>query len=311
MTIRNPVEWGVAQFRSAGAAVGSANRGWHASEEEARVLSPSVRRVTAADLRDVLDTGLRDFGANRTDVIFLCVFYPVIGLILARVTAGDELLPLVFPLASGFALVGPFAALGLYEMSRRRELGIDAGWTDAFRVLSSPSLGAILLLGLMLAVIFVIWLLVAYAIYKVTLGPEPPASLAGFIHAVFMTGAGWALIIVGVGVGFLFAVLAMAISVVAFPVLLDHQVGLDTAVAISVRSVLANPGPMALWGLIVVAGLVLGSIPLFVGLAIVLPVLGHATWHLYRKVVDWHAPESAELSARADAVGATPMPPRS
>jgi uncharacterized membrane protein len=170
-------------------------------------------------------------------------------------------------------------------MSRQREQGVDVSWADAFGVVRSPSLGAIVLLGLMLVAIFLLWLVAAVAIYEVTLGPEPSASIAVFVRDVLTTGAGWALIGTGVGVGFLFALLVLAIGVVSFPLLLDRRVGLNTAVWTSVRAVVANPGPMAIWGLIVAGGLVIGSIPLFIGLVIVLPVLGHSTWHLYRKVV--------------------------
>ena len=295
MAIRNPVEWGIDQFRSAGVAVSSANRGWRPAEAEVQGALPIVRRITVDDLRDVLRSGFSDFGANRTDVIFLCLIYPVVGIVLARVAAGGALLPELFPLASGFALIGPIFGLGLYEMSRRRELGVPGGWTDAFRVLGSPSLGAIVLLGLLLTAIFIFWDVVAYVIYLLTLGPQPPASIASFIHDVFLTPAGWAMIVVGLGVGFVFAVVVLAISVVAFPLLLDREVGIEIAVATSVRTVMANPGPMALWGLIVAGGLVIGSIPLFIGLAIVLPVLGHATWHLYRKAVIWQRPLSSSL----------------
>jgi uncharacterized membrane protein len=285
MAIRNPIDWGADQFRLAGLAFRSASRDVHRTEGDVRYLLPAVRRIRAADLKDVLARGFGDFGANRTDVIFLCVFYPLVGLVLQRLAAGYEMLPLLFPLASGFALVGPVAAVGLNEMSRRREQGVNVGWIDAFGVVRSPSFGAIVLLGLLLTAIFVLWLLVAEAIYLVTLGPEPPASIAVFLRDVFTTGAGWVLIGVGVGVGFLFALLVLAISVVSFPLLLDRDVGLEVAVWTSVHAVVANLGPMAIWGLIVASGLVIGSIPLFVGLVIVLPVLGHSTWHLYRKVV--------------------------
>jgi uncharacterized membrane protein len=176
--------------------------------------------------------------------------------------------------------------VGLYEISRQRERGESVTWSDAFAVFHSHSLGAIVVLGLVLMAIFLMWLSAAMAIYSLTLGPEPPASIASFARAVFTTDAGWALIFLGVGIGFLFAVLVLTISVVSFPLLLDRNVGLRTAVATSVRTVIVNPGPMAIWGLIVAGGLVVGSIPLFFGLIIVMPVLGHATWHLYRSVVD-------------------------
>ena len=285
MSIRNPVEWGVDQFKHTVHGMESANRGILPTEGIARMSLPVVRRIHAGDLKDVLAKGFSDFGAERTDVIFLCVFYPVIGLLMASLAAEHRMLPLLFPLASGFALLGPFAGVGLNEMSRRREQGIAAGWTDAFRVLSSPSLGAILLLGLALAVIFVFWQFTAYAIYENTLGPQLPVSISSFAHDVFMTGPGRALIVLGVGVGFVFAAAVLVISSVAFPLLLDRQVGVEVAVRTSIRAAVANPVPMALWGMIIVAGLVLGSIPFFVGLIVVLPALGHSTWHLYRKMV--------------------------
>jgi uncharacterized membrane protein len=285
LTIRNPVEWGVDQLKHAAGAVEAAGRAGRRTRENLHSPAPAVARIRVADLREVLAGGFRDFAAFRTDVVFLCLIYPVLGLILARFAFGYQMLPLLFPLASGFALVGPFAAVGLYEMSRRRERGAETGWSDAFGVVHSPAFGAIVLLGLLLMAIFLLWLAAALAIYAWTLGPEAPVSTASFVRDVFTTHAGWALIGVGVGVGFLFALLVLAISVVSFPLLLDREAGLDTAVLTSVRAVVANPGPMALWGLIVAAGLVVGSIPFFLGLIVVMPVLGHASWHLYRRVV--------------------------
>jgi uncharacterized membrane protein len=237
------------------------------------------------DIRDALVKGFDDFGANRTDVIFLCVFYPVFGFVLGRFASGYGVLPLLFPLASGFALVGPLAAVGLNEMSRRREQGLSVAWSDAFGVLRSPSIGSIAVLGMLLIVSFLLWLIAAQAIYEVTLGPQPPVSVGSFIHDVFATRAGWTMIVLGVGVGFLFALFVFSVSVVSFPLLLDRDVGVDKAVRVSISAVAANPGPMAVWGLVIVAALVIGSIPVFLGLVVVLPVLGHATWHLYRKVV--------------------------
>jgi uncharacterized membrane protein len=246
---------------------------------------PAVRRIKAADLKDVLMKGLEDFGAYRSDVIFICLIYPLVGLALAWLIFGYQLLPLLFPLASGFALVGPLAAVGLYEMSRRREQGDRISWIDAFGVIRSPASGAILVLGLVLLAIFLLWMLTAVIIYQLTLGPEPPVSITAFVRDVFTTSAGWTMIVGGVGVGFLFALLVLAISVVSFPLLLDRDVGLYGAVSTSIRAVATNPSPMALWGLIVAGGLAIGMLPAFLGLIVVLPVLGHATWHLYRKVV--------------------------
>jgi uncharacterized membrane protein len=296
MPIRNPIEWSVGQFRQTIVGIESANRGILQTEEDAHRPLPVVRRINIADLKDVLRRGADDFGANRTDVIFLCALYPVIGLVLVSFVAEHRMLPLLFPLASGFALIGPFTGVGLNEMSRRRELGISKGWSDAFGVLQSPSLGAIVLLGLVLTGIFLFWMVTAYAIYDLTLGslgfrsngtlgPLPPVSIASFLHDVFMTHAGHELIVIGVGVGFLYAAVVLVISVVAFPLLLDRQVGVDVAIRTSVRAAITNPGPIALWGLIIAAGLVIGSIPVFVGLIIILPILGHSTWHLYRKMV--------------------------
>jgi uncharacterized membrane protein len=283
--IQSPVEWGWDRLKVTVRGIGAASPDdyWQRAERQPAV--PEVRRIGVADLRAALADGVDDFMANRTDVVFLCLLYPVIGIVLGRLAFGYEMLPLLFPLAAGFALIGPVAAIGLNEMSRRREQGARVTWMDAFGVLRSPSIGAIAQLGVLLLVIFVLWLLTAEVIYAVIFGPAPPRSATAFVHSVFGTGAGWALIGVGVGVGFLFAVAVLAISVVSFPLLLDRNVRVETAVRTSIRAVLANPGTMAVWGLVIAGGLVIGSIPFFLGLAFVMPVLGHATWHLYRRVV--------------------------
>ena len=282
--IRNPAEWGVEQVKLAGRALESLGQAAIFGRRNRRV-RPAVRRIGPADLAAALARGLDDFSAFRTDVVFLCAVYPVAGLVLARLAFGYALLPLLFPLASGFALIGPAAAVGLNEMSRRREQGDAAGWTAVLGIARAPSFAAIVALGLLLVAIFLLWLLAAAALYDATLGPEPPASLGAFLDAVLTTGPGWVLIAAGIGTGFLYAVLVLCISVVSFPLLLDRDVGLDVAIATSLRAVARNPDTMALWGMIVAAGLVLGSIPLFLGLVVVMPVLGHATWHLYRRTV--------------------------
>jgi uncharacterized membrane protein len=284
-TIRNPIEWGADKLRDATLHVEASGRAIRGAEASGRAAAPMVRRIRLADLMDALGKGFEDLAAYRTDVLFLCIIYPAIGLVLIQFAFHYDMLPLLFPLASGFALLGPVAAVGIYEMSRRREQGVQASWADALGMIGSPSFGAILALGLLLLAIFLLWLGAADLIYRLTIGPEMPASVDAFIRDVFTTDRGWMLIGVGCGVGFLFALAVLAISVVSFPLLLDRDVGVGAAISTSVRAVAANPGPMAVWGLFVAVGLVIGTIPLFVGLIIVMPVLGHATWHLYRKMV--------------------------
>jgi uncharacterized membrane protein len=247
---------------------------------------PIVRTIGLRDIKNALAEGIADFSAMPSHAVFLCLIYPIVGVLLARLTLGYEVLPLLFPLAAGFTLLGPFAAIGLYELSRRREQGLDASWQDAFDVLRSPSRGAIAALGLLLLTIFVIWIAVAQAIYVAYFGYEPAASIPDFLDQVFTTPAGRMLMIVGNLVGFLFALGVLTISVISFPLLLDRDVGAVEAVLTSVRVVARNPLMMAIWGLIVAALLLIGSLPLFFGLAVVVPVLGHSTWHLYRKVVE-------------------------
>jgi uncharacterized membrane protein len=251
------------------------------------IISPFViRKISLSDLSDALRLGWEDFKAVPSHAIILCVIYPVLGLVLFRMVLGYSVLPLLFPLAAGFTLIGPFAALGLYELSRRRERGEEAAAWDAIHVLRAPSFGAMLELGTLLLILFGTWITAADAIYIATFGHTPAASIPDFAARVLTTPEGWSLIIVGCGVGFLFAVVALCVSVVAFPLMLDRHTTAIDAIRTSLRAVMKNPITMAAWGLIVAVLLVIGSLPFFVGLAVVLPVLGHATWHLYRKVVE-------------------------
>src|ERR1700675_265037 len=251
------------------------------------IASPFViRKIGLSDLSDALRLGWEDFKAVPSHAIILCVIYPVLGLVLFRMVLGYSVLPLLFPLAAGFTLIGPFAALGLYERSRRRERGEEAAAWHAMHVLRAPSFGAMLGLGTLLLALFGIWIAAADAIYIATIGQAPAASIPDFATRILTTPEGWLLIIVGCGVGFLFAVVALCVSVVSFPLMLDRHATAIDAIRTSLRAVRENPFAMAAWGLIVAVLLVIGSLPVFVGLAVVLPVLGHATWHLYRKMVE-------------------------
>lgn len=246
---------------------------------------PAVRSIRIHDLRDVLAKGIDDFKAVPSHAVFLGIIYALLGLVLIRLWFDGNIVPLVYPLLAGLTLLGPFAAVTLYEVSRRREMGLDTSVWHLTEVFHSPSIGAITRLGLLLMAIFFIWLGTAQTMYVQIMGGARPASFGAFLHDVLTTPAGRELMVVGNAVGLLFALLVLVISVVSFPMLVDRKVSVGTAVRTSVRAVIASPVAMAAWGLIVAAGLLLGSLPLFFGLAVVFPVLGHATWHLYRKVV--------------------------
>jgi uncharacterized membrane protein len=246
---------------------------------------PIIHKIGISDLKDVLSKGIDDFFAMPTHSIFVIVIYPIVGIILLRLSFGYDMLPVIFPLIAGFALLGPFTAIGLYEMSRRRELGLPTSW-EALDVFSLLRIRPILVLGVALMAIFIAWMIAAMTIYESTFANWYPASVTEFIDRVLLTSTGWTLIVVGVGVGFVFALITFTVSVVSFPMLVDRDVGASVAVATSIRAVAANPVTMAVWGLIVVAALILGTLPVLVGLAVVLPVLGHSTWHLYRRVVE-------------------------
>jgi uncharacterized membrane protein len=247
---------------------------------------PVVRKIGVADVSEALAKGLADFWAMPSHGVFLSILYPIAGVILVVMTSGQNLLPLLYPIASGFALLGPFAALGLYEISRRRELGLDTNWQHAYDVLRSPSIPAIAFLGCVLTAIFVLWIATAEGLYATLFHPAAPQAYLDFLHEVFTTSQGSSLIIVGNILGLVYTIAVFSMSVVSFPLLLDRDVGATIAIKTSFRAVIANPAIMALWALIVGVLLLVGMLALLVGLAVVLPVLGHATWHLYRRVVE-------------------------
>lgn len=280
-TIGNPLSWAAHVFGRGSRYVESGTR-----EISAHDTAPiEIRTLRVSDLKVALKKGVEDFAAFRTDVIFIVLIYPVVGLLLTWSAFHRDLLPLVFPLVAGFALLGPFAAVCLYEMSRRRERGLKTGWWNAFGVIESPSFVPILILGGYLLAVFAVWMFAAYVIYSLTLGPEPPVSASAFVRDVFTTSSGWTMLIAGAAVGFIFAALVLAFTFVSFPLLLDRHVGVPKAVITSVDIALKNPVAVAAWGAIVAVLLALGIVTMFVGLIVVLPVLGHATWHLYRLAV--------------------------
>lgn len=271
----------------------------------------AVRDIGIEDLRIALRQGWNDFLTKRGDLVFLWLVYPAVVMLAALYVLENSVVALVFPLFSGAVLLGPAAASGFYELARRHAQGLDARWRHFFDVFrpSHPSFPSLAALTTVTAVLFILWIGAASMIYAATLAHgEPvamndflrtsmmyvgnlparqPASFGAFLRDLFSTPQGWTMIVVGNLIGLVFAATTLAISVVSFPMLIDRpRIGWEVALRTSVRLTRRNPGTVALWGLIVVALLVLGSIPAFVGLAVVLPVLGYATWHLYTRAVE-------------------------
>ena len=283
-TIGNPLSWIFGAIRS-GFGYASSVADSVGSQAATGNDVPQIRTLTLDDLREALRKGWIDMMAFRSDVVFVCLLYPVIGGVLAALALKGNSLQLIFPALSGFALAGPVAAVGLYEMSRRREQGLPTSWLAYLDVIKSPKFGGVLILSLFHVVIFLVWIMAANLIFDATMGPEAPKSIMAFGHDFFTTGAGWAMIIIGMAVGFAFSVAVLAISVVSFPMLLDRDVSLPTAVVTSVKVALKNPVPIGIWGMIVAGSLALGALPALLGLVLVMPILGHSTWHLYRRAV--------------------------
>lgn len=246
---------------------------------------PDVRKIGFADVFDALREGFNDFWEKPSHYVFLGLIYPLAGLFITYWTSGANLLPLLFPLMSGFAIIGPFAAIGLYEISRRRGMFMDTSWKHAFEVWRSPAIPSILAVGVWLFAVFVAWLVVAQNLYVGLFGQVQPETMSALLNQVFNTPEGHQLIWIGNGIGFLFALLTLCTTIVAFPLLLDRDVGATSAIVTSVRVFMRNPAECLLWALIVVVMLMVGFATVLAGLAIVLPVLGHATWHFYKKTV--------------------------
>jgi len=247
--------------------------------------TPEVRRIGVPDLMDALSKGIEDFQAKPSHYVFLALIYPIVGLIAATVAADGQLLPLLYPMATGFTLIGPVAALAFYALSHRREQGLDVSWWNALASIRPGALRSIGVLTLVLLILFALWLTVAEVIFLNTVGPAAPESASDFLYQVLFSSEGLSLLLMGNAVGFLFAALVLTVTVVSFPMLLDRPVSAWTAVKTSTHAVAENPLTMAVWGLIIAVSLFVGSLPAFVGLAVVLPILGHASWHVYRKVV--------------------------
>jgi len=248
-------------------------------------VQPKINDIGTNDVINALTKGFADFNAMPTHLLFMALTYPILMVVIGRAIAGYDVLPLVFPLIAGSTLLGPLAATGMYELSRRREFGLDISRRHALDPLKFHAITSIALLGGVQLVIYFLWMGAAHSIYVQTFGAILPDSIIGFAQDVLFTAAGWKLIVIGSGVGFIFAFVVLTISSISFPMLLHRDCGVIMAVQTSIRVTMANPKTILVWGTIVVSGLFLGAVPMFIGLSIAMPVLGHATWHLYRAAV--------------------------
>jgi uncharacterized membrane protein len=257
-------------------------------EERDDAASPGpieIRRVGLNELMPALKAGFDDLRELRTDQVTIAVLFPLAGLAVAGVIADRALLPFLFPVASGFALIGPLATLWYAALSRGRELWGEDAASHPLHLFFGPRGRSLRLLGGVAILLFLLWNAAAGVIYYLTLGTSHEKANAFFLIRVLTTRAGWEMIVIGCGVGVIFALITVAVGCVSFPLALDKPVTAIEAIRVSLTAMARNPLFMLCWGIVIVAGLVVGAIPGLLGLAVTLPVLGHATWHVYRRIV--------------------------
>jgi uncharacterized membrane protein len=245
---------------------------------------PVVRPISFGDIVEALIQGLRDFQAAPLYGMALGALYCVAGIAIVLSVTSLGMSYLAYPLAAGFALLGPFVAVGFYEISRKREAGETASLADIRAAMTSrPEIGWMAFVTLF---IFIMWMYQARFLMALFFGLNASfSSLPQFITMVLTTTEGLIFLLVGNMIGAFLAIVLFSLTAVSFPLLLDRDVDCVTAMVTSVRAVARSPVPLLAWALMIVVLLVLAALPFFIGLVVVLPVLGHATWHLYRRII--------------------------
>jgi uncharacterized membrane protein len=248
-------------------------------------VDPVVRRITATDIAEALGRGLRDFQAMPLYGLAFGAIYVAGGIVILLSLTAFGMVYLAYPLAAGFALIGPFVAIGLYEVSRRREAGEPVSFAGIWaKVRSRSELGWMAFVTLF---IFLIWMYQVRLLIALLLGLNASfATLPQFITVVLTTNEGLLFLAIGNAVGAALSLILFSLTVVSFPLLLDRDVDFVTAMVTSVRAVVMSPLPMIGWAAVIVVLLIVSALPYFLGLLVTLPVLGHATWHLYRRIVE-------------------------
>jgi len=246
---------------------------------------PQVRSIGFSDVLESLAQGMRDFQAAPQFGLFFGVFYAAAGWLLAFLLYWLEINYYVYPMATGFAMVAPFVGAGLYEISRRLEAGEPLSWGPVLTSVYTAGGRDLRWMVVVTTFAYIIWLDVAIALYVIFFGLKP-VGFYDLIHAIVTTPMGALFFLIGNGVGAALALVVFSITAVSFPLLFDRDVDFVTAMITSVKVVLTNPKPMILWCAMIGFLLAMSILSAFVALIAVLPILGHATWHLYRRAVE-------------------------
>jgi uncharacterized membrane protein len=244
-----------------------------------------VNSVTMSDIADAFGQGLSDFRAAPAFGLFFGAVYALAGVGVVACAWVLELSYIAYPLAAGFALIGPFVAVGLYEVSRRLDAGAELSWSGVLGVMADQRGRELGWMSFVTLFVLIMWMYQVRLLMALFLGLNIPVGKVAFIEYVVSTPEGISFLVVGHAVGAVLSLILFSLTVVSFPILLDRDIDFITAMITSVKSVLSNPVPMIAWAAIVVFSLIAAMTPSFLGLLVVLPVLGHTTWHLYKKLV--------------------------